>query len=106
MAANIMNYAVYMNPDFGYTDEDYLNLIYQQRWLNFFREPQEAWSLARRTWATPTTTNHAKLTSFRMEYPQNEVEYNYDNYTTQVGTMSNGDSRQTPVWWMTKTSAR
>lgn len=106
MAANIMNYLVYMNPDFGYTDEDYLNMIYQQRWLNLFREPQEAWSLARRTWATPTTTDHAKLTSFRLEYPQNEVEYNYDNYTAQVGTMAMGDTRTTPVWWMTKTSAR
>lgn len=108
MTANIMNYALYMDPSYHHDmpHEKYLPFLYQQRWLNLFREPQEAWSLARRTWATPTTTNHAKLTSFRMEYPQNEVEYNYDNYTTQVGTMSNGDSRQTPVWWMTKTSAR
>lgn len=104
MASDVMNTFVWsVGPT---TEEQYLSIIYQQRWLNLFREPQEAWSLARRTWATPTTTDHAKLTSFRMEYPQNEVEYNYDNYTTQVGTMSNGDSRQTPVWWMTKTSAR
>jgi hypothetical protein len=106
MAANVMNYAVYMNFDFEYTNEAYLNLIYQQRWLNLFRQPWEAWALARRTWATPTTTNHAKLTSFRMEYPQNEIEYNHENYATQTATMSMGDTRLTPVWWMTRTSAR
>ena len=100
MAANVMNYAVYMNPDFDYTDEAYLNMIYQQRWLNLFRQPWEAWALARRTMATPTTTNHAKLTSFRMEYPQMEIEYNYDNYTAQLARMSHGDTRQTKVWWM------
>lgn len=106
MASNVMNYAVYMNPEFDYTNESYLTLIYQQRWLNLFRQPWEAWALARRTWATPTTTNHDKLTSFRMEYPQNEIEYNHENYATQVASMSNGDTRQTPVWWMTKTSAK
>ena len=106
MASNVMNYAVYMNPDFDWTNEAYLKLILQQRWLNLFRQPWEAWALARRTWDTPTTTDHAKLTSFRMEYPQTEIEYNHDNYTTQCGTMSMGDTRQTPVWWMTKTSAR
>lgn len=106
MASDVMNYAVYMNLDFDYSNEAYLSLIYQQRWLNLFRQPWEAWALARRTWATPTTTNHAKLTSFRMEYPQNEIEYNQENYAAQTATMSMGDSRQTPVWWMTKTSAR
>ena len=75
MAANVMNYAVWMNPDW------------------------EAWALARRTMATPTTTNHAKLTSFRMEYPQKEIEYNYENYTKELARMSHGDTRQTRVWW-------
>ena len=100
MASNVMNYAVYMNSDFDYTNEAYLTFIYQQRWLNLFRQPWEAWALARRTLATPTTTNHAKLTSYRMEYPQKEIEYNYENYTTQLARMSHGDTRQTKVWWM------
>ena len=99
MASNVMNYAVYMNPEFDWTNEAYLRLIYQQRWLNLFRQPWEAWALARRTMATPTTTDHAKLTSFRLEYPQKEIEYNYDNYTTQLARMSHGDTRQTRVWW-------
>ena len=99
MASNVMNNAVYMNPDFDYTNESYLSLIYQQRWLNLFRQPWEAWALARRTMATPTTTNHTKLTSFRMEYPQKEIEYNYENYTKQLARMLHGDTRQTKVWW-------
>ena len=99
MASNVMNYAVYMNPGFDGSNESYLKLIYQQRWLNLFRQPWEAWALARRTLATPTTTDHAKLTSFRMEYPQKEIEYNYDNYAAQLTRMSHGDTRQTKVWW-------
>ncbi len=104
MASNVMNHAVYQNSGFDYSAEAYLRLIYQQRWLNLFRQPWEAWALARRTWQTPTTTYHAKLTSFRMEYPQTEIEYNYDNYTTQTSNMSMGDTRKTPMWWMTKTA--
>ena len=100
MAANVMNYAVWMNPEYDGSQEFYLKMIYQQRWLNLFRQPWEAWALARRTMATPTTPNHAKLTSFRMEYPQKEIEYNYENYTAQLARMSHGDTRQTKVWWM------
>lgn len=99
MASNVMNYVVYMNPEFDYSNESYLKLIYQQRWINLFRQPWEAWALARRTMATPTTTDHVKLTSYRMEYPQKEIEYNYENYTTQLARMSHGDTRQTKVWW-------
>lgn len=102
MAANVMNYAVWMNPEYDGSQEFYLEMVYQQRWLNLFRQPWEAWALARRTMNTPTTTNHSKLTSFRLEYPQKEIEYNYDNYSNQIVHMSHGDTRQTPVWWMTK----
>lgn len=100
MAANVMNYAVWMNPEYENSEEFYLKMIYQQRWLNLFRQPWEAWALARRTFATPTTIDHAKLTSYRLEYPQTEIEYNRENYATQVSQMSHGDTRQTPVWWM------
>ena len=99
MAANVMNYAVWMNPENDGSQQFYLKMIYQQRWLNLFRQPWEAWALTRRTMATPTTTNHAKLTSFRMEYPQTEIEYNYENYSAQLARMSHGDTRQTKVWW-------
>ena len=57
-------------------------------------------NLARRTFKTPTTTDHQKLVSYRLPYPQSEVTYNYDNYNEQVKKMSHGDTRQTKVWWM------
>ena len=97
MASNVMNALVWSS---GIQDNiQYLDIIYQQRWLNLFRQPWEAWALARRTMRTPTTTDHAKLTSFRLEYPQKEIEYNHDNYTQQLTRMSHGDTRQTKVWW-------
>ena len=99
MVSSVMNNAVWMNPDYEDSQEFYLKMIYQQRWLNLFRQPWEAWALTRRTMATPTTTNHTKLTSFRMEYPQTEIEYNYENYTKQLARMLHGDTRQTKVWW-------
>ena len=101
-SSQIMNEIIYMNPTFPYTPEAYLEKIHQQRWLDLFRQPGEAWSLARRSMDTPTTTEHRKLTSYRLPYPPTEVTYNYDNYTEQVAKMSNGDTRQTKVWWMTK----
>ena len=103
-ASNIMNEMVYSNLEFGYDEKAYLELIYQQRWLNLFRQANEAWNLARRTKdtgaTTPTTINHSKLVSYRLPYPQSEVTYNYDNYNEQVKKMEFGDTRQTKVWWM------
>ena len=103
-ASNIMNEMVYYNLEFAYDEKAYLELIYQQRWLDLFRQANEAWNLARRTKdtgaTTPTTINHSKLVSYRLPYPQSEVTYNYDNYNEQVKKMEFGDTRQTKVWWM------
>ncbi len=99
-SANILNEQAFNNPDFGFTPDEYLEIVYQQRWLDLFRQPNEAWNLARRTFKTPTTTDHQKLVSYRLPYPQSEVTYNYDNYNEQVKKMSHGDTRQTKVWWM------
>ena len=89
-----------MNPEFDYTQEAYIKAIHQQRWLDLFRQPGEARCLARRGMDTPTTTDHQKLTYYRLPYPPTEVTYNYDNYNKQVGKMSNGDTKYTKVWWM------
>ncbi len=101
-ASSILNEMIYSNTGFAYDEEAYLELIYQQRWLDNFRQANEAWNLARRTFKTPTTTDHQKLVTFRLPYPQSEVTYNYDNYNEQVKKMSNGDTRETKVWWMEK----
>ena len=97
------------NPEFtGNNDESYLKIIYQQRWLDLFRQANEAWNLARRTMdngvSTPTTIDHKKLVTYRLPYPQSEITYNTDNYNEQVNKMvkefGSGDTRQTKVWWM------
>ena len=103
-ASQVMNEMMYLNYDFMYDETAYLEFIYQQRWLDLFRQPNEAWNLARRTKdsgaTTPTTINHQKLVTYRLPYPQSEVTYNYDNYNDQVRKMSHGDTRETKVWWM------
>ena len=103
-ASKIFNEMVYNNLDFAYDEKAYLEFIYQQRWLDLFRQPNEAWSLTRRTKdneaTTPTTIDHQKLVTYRLPYPQSEVTYNYDNYNDQVRKMSHGDTRETKVWWM------
>ena len=99
---DILNPIVYANTNFGWSEEEFLEVVYQQRWLDLFRQPNEAWNLARRTFKTPTTIDHQKLVTYRLPYPQSEVTYNYDNYNEQVKKMSNGDTRETKVWWMEK----
>lgn len=99
-ASQIMNNLIYLNPDFHYTTEEYIKVIHQQRWLDLFRQPGEAWCLARRGMDTPTTTEHQKLTHKRLPYPPTEVTYNYENYQVQIGTMDNKDTKDIPVWWM------
>lgn len=103
-ASQIMNEMVYLDYSFMYDEQSYLEFIYQQRWLDLFRQANEAWNLARRTKdtgaTTPTTIDHQKLVTYRLPYPQSEVTYNYDNYNEQVKKMSHGDTRNTKVWWM------
>ena len=101
---DILNPLVYNNPNFGWTNEEFLDVIYQQRWLDLFRQPNEAWNLARRTFRTPTTIDHQKLVTYRLPYPQFEATYNYDNYSAQVKKMGGSDSRDVKVWWMEKES--
>lgn len=99
-ASQILNQVLYPVPGINPSPEDCIKVIHQQRWLDLFRQPGEAWCLARRGMDTPTTTNHQKLTYYRLPYPPTEVTYNYDNYIKQVGKMSNGDTKYTKVWWM------
>ncbi|MCQ2318838.1 MAG: SusD/RagB family nutrient-binding outer membrane lipoprotein [Bacteroidales bacterium] len=99
-ASQILNRVLYPVPGINPPPEDCIKVIHQQRWLDLFRQPGEAWCLARRGMDTPTTTNHQKLTYYRLPYPPTEVTYNYDNYIKQVGKMSNGDTKYTKVWWM------
>ncbi|MEZ4774463.1 MAG: SusD/RagB family nutrient-binding outer membrane lipoprotein [Bacteroidia bacterium] len=76
---------------------DKLQLIYAQRWLDSFRQPWEAFSLLRRTNATPREGNANQF--MRFKYPPSEAEKNPQNWATQAAKMG-GDEHSTKVWWM------
>ncbi|MEO0473128.1 MAG: hypothetical protein AAF206_26170, partial [Bacteroidota bacterium] len=76
---------------------DKLQLIYTQRWLDAFRQPWEAFSLLRRTNATPH--QGAENTFYRFAYPPSEAEKNPDNWQIQTGKMG-GDRNDVKIWWM------
>ncbi|MEZ4828255.1 MAG: SusD/RagB family nutrient-binding outer membrane lipoprotein [Bacteroidia bacterium] len=78
-------------------DNDKLELIYAQRWLDSFRQPWEAFSLLRRTNATPREGT-ANL-FMRFQYPPSEAEKNPQNWADQVARMG-GDQSTTKIWWI------
>ena len=71
--------------------------IYTQAWLDMFRQPWEAFALARRTGKTPREGD--PLTYFRLTYPASESEYNSENWLAQTGKMG-GDKNEVKMWWM------
>jgi len=80
-----------------FTNANKLELIYAQRWLDAFRQPWEAWSLLRRTGATPR--EGAIPEYYRFSYPPSEAENNPQNYHDQVARMG-ADTPSVKVWWM------
>ncbi len=80
-----------------FTSEDKLKLIYEQRWMDAFRQPWEAFSLLRRTNATPR--QGPDNTFYRFTYPPSETTNNPTNWSSQVGIMG-GDETTTKLWWM------
>ncbi|MCB0520977.1 MAG: SusD/RagB family nutrient-binding outer membrane lipoprotein [Lewinellaceae bacterium] len=80
-----------------FTSNDKLQLIYTQRWLDAFRQPWEAYSLWRRTGATPREGTAPEY--YRFSYPPSEASNNPENWSAQVGRMGD-DSPKTKVWWM------
>lgn len=79
------------------SDEEKLRLIYTQRWLDAFRQPWEAYALARRTGMTPREGD--PIHHFRMPYPPSEVEYNSENWAAAVQHQG-GDSPESKLWWI------
>jgi hypothetical protein len=74
-----------------------LEYIYAQRWIDQFRQPWEAYALARRTGLTPR--EGAPLTYNRFTYPATESEYNNVNWAAQTARMGS-DAKEVKVWWM------
>ncbi len=76
---------------------DKLELIYRQRWIDAFRQPWEAFSLLRRTGATPYEGTPSDF--YRFSYPPSEAEKNPENWQNQVSIMG-ADESQVKVWWI------
>ncbi len=80
-----------------FTNDNKLEMIYAQRWIDAFRQPWEAYALWRRTNMTPRTGDAPAY--YRFSYPPSEAENNPDNWSAQVGRMGD-DSPAVKVWWM------
>ncbi len=92
-------YQYIYHPKIGFGANGFkLELIYAQCWIDLFRQPWEAYALARRTGLTPR--EGAPLTFNRFTYPASEAEYNQANWQTQVATMGGNDAKELKVWWM------
>lgn len=81
------------------TDEEFLALIYTQCWIDAFRQPWDAYALARRTGLTPR--DGGPLNHFRMPYPPSEYQYNSTNCNAAIARQG-GDSPETKLWWAKK----
>ncbi|MFT6018870.1 MAG: hypothetical protein ACI9VN_000758 [Patescibacteria group bacterium] len=77
--------------------DDKLKLIYTQRWIDAFRQPWEAYALARRTQSTPIEGEREE--HYRIPYPPSESNNNPENWNTQLAIMG-ADSELVKVWWM------
>lgn len=79
------------------SEDEKLRYIYTQWWLDSFRQPFEAYCLARRTGLLPR--EGGPITHFRMPYPPSEVEYNAENCAEAIGRQG-GDAPGVKLWWM------
>jgi hypothetical protein len=79
------------------SEEEKLRFIYAQWWIDAFRQPQEAYALARRTRMTPREGD--QLNHFRLPYPPSEAAYNAENMNEAISRQG-GDSPETKLWWI------
>lgn len=79
------------------SDEEKLGFIYTQRWIDAFRQPWEAYALARQTNLLPREGD--AINHFRMPYPPSELMYNTQN-CDKAKARQGGDSPQAKIWWV------
>ncbi len=97
--------SVLTNAKVAWSDANGLSLIYEQEWVDLFRQPWVAWTLMRRTgYATPQdasnpagyTQNYGSLQ--RYQYPSDEQQLNNANWTAATG----GKDLTSTKLWITK----
>lgn len=95
---NLSFISVQNNLGFFNGDEaEQLREIYAQCWIDFMRQPQEAFALARRTMNTPRE-GVTGLQVYSFTIPPSEVSYNQTNWLNNQG--ASGDNLMQKVWWM------
>ncbi|MCF8373590.1 MAG: SusD/RagB family nutrient-binding outer membrane lipoprotein [Bacteroidales bacterium] len=89
-----------VNDKMGFSNvsstDDKLKLIYTQRWIDMFRQIDQAFALCRRTMKTPR--EGSPLEYFRLPIPDIEKDNNLQNYESAYSAQ--GDFSTTKVWWM------
>ncbi|MEN7549377.1 SusD/RagB family nutrient-binding outer membrane lipoprotein [Rapidithrix thailandica] len=90
------------HPKVMWADANALDLIYTQRWLNYMFQPWDAWSLKRRTDATPAEElgegGERFVSTMRFPFPQDEKDNNNENWSSYANSIG-GDEPSVPVWW-------
>lgn len=79
------------------TDQEKLEFIHTQRWIDAFRQPWEAYAEARRTGLTPREGE--PISHFRLPYPPSEIQYNTVNMN-EAKQRQGGDDPSVKMWWM------
>lgn len=81
----------------GAPEAENLAKIYSQKWVDFFRQPWEAFALIRQTDLIPREKDPNDF--FRFSYPQSELSFNETNWKVQADKMG-GDETNVKLWWM------
>lgn len=81
---------------FSSTDQQKMEILYAQSWLDLFLQPQEAWALARRA---NVPHEGPASTVYRFPIPPTEAAYNQTNWLSTFGSAS-GDVMDRKMWWM------
>lgn len=79
------------------SEEEKLQFLYTQRWLDAFRQPDQAYALLRRTSQTPH--EGAREAHYRLPYPVSEAEYNTSNWASAIQNQG-GDDFDSKLWWV------
>ena len=83
--------------EIGADEDANLAKIYAQRWVDYFRQPWEAFSLMRQTDLLPREKPANEF--FRLQYPVSESTFNFDNWSAQAARMG-ADANNIKLWWM------
>ncbi|MEQ9288531.1 MAG: SusD/RagB family nutrient-binding outer membrane lipoprotein [Cyclobacteriaceae bacterium] len=82
-----------------------LRQIHTQRWLDYYKRPEQAWHLILRGGTIPMLevkhriTDEVLPTPRRIQYPIDELNQNADNYLEQIQRIGGADEITVRNWW-------